>query len=256
MATACELALLYNDRSVLENHHASFSRRLFRRHDLGIFHHLPAEEQHQFEELFMECVLATDISSNFELCAQFRRGQKMTTSRGSSSFRGSRRGSVEDNLMSTCRSFILKRDSFKMLAGMLLKCADVGHCGKDWEIHKRFSDAIQEEFYRQGDKERELDLPISPYMDRQNKGNVAKNQLGFFEFLVQPMLATMSTVVRMQDVIEGVEENLAAWKRLAEAWNKEKRDEGSSNQGLQTKTADMSTDNTEGADKLTSVMVS
>lgn len=48
-------------------------------------------------------------------------------------------------------------------------------------------DRITQEFFRQGDLEREAGIPISPFMDRRAANNVAKNQAGFFQFLVQPV---------------------------------------------------------------------
>ena len=46
-----------------------------------------------------------------------------------------------------------------------------------------------EESFKQGDKERELGLDLSPLCDR-NTVNVAKCQVHFFNFLSEPLLLT------------------------------------------------------------------
>jgi hypothetical protein len=46
-----------------------------------------------------------------------------------------------------------------------------------------------QEFFRQGDKEKELGLPISPLFDRAKQG-VSKSQIGFFDFVVSVDLPT------------------------------------------------------------------
>ncbi len=58
-----------------------------------------------------------------------------------------------------------------------IKVADLGHLGEALEVHRRWLGALEEEFFRQGDRERELGLPISPLFDRAKQG-VSKSQVG------------------------------------------------------------------------------
>jgi len=51
--------------------------------------------------------------------------------------------------------------------------------------HTHYTHAHKQEFFRQGDRERQLELPISPFVDR-FKTNVPKSQLGFLNFVVKP----------------------------------------------------------------------
>ena len=67
-----------------------------------------------------------------------------------------------------------------------LKCADLGHLTSSQDVHKQWVGLLQEEMFRQGDRERSLGQPVSPLMDR-NKEGVLKSQCGFFNVVALPM---------------------------------------------------------------------
>merc|ERR1719329_38627 len=81
-----------------------------------------------------------------------------------------------------------------MVMKVCLKCADIGHSSKARKLHATWSGMIIEEFFSQGDCERELGYPISPFMNRESE-NSAKNQVGFFEFIVLPFYETVAEVI-------------------------------------------------------------
>lgn len=58
----------------------------------------------------------------------------------------------------------------------------------------RWTMQLLEEFFRQGDKERELGLPFSPLCDRNNT-LVAESQIGFIEFIVEPSMQVCSDML-------------------------------------------------------------
>ncbi|GIL66224.1 hypothetical protein Vafri_19831, partial [Volvox africanus] len=74
---------------------------------------------------------------------------------------------------------------------LAVKCADVGNLGRELECYKRWVYVLEEEFFLQGDKERDLGLPISPLCDRTKQG-VSKSQTGFFDFVALPLVHAMA----------------------------------------------------------------
>ncbi len=66
---------------------------------------------------------------------------------------------------------------FPAVLQIALKVADLGHLGEEVSVHKRWVRCLEEEFFRQGDQERALGLPISPLFDRAKQG-VSKSQVG------------------------------------------------------------------------------
>lgn len=54
--------------------------------------------------------------------------------------------------------------------------------------------SLLDEFFLQGDKERELGLPFSPLCDRNNT-LVAESQIGFIEFIVEPSMGVCADML-------------------------------------------------------------
>jgi len=54
---------------------------------------------------------------------------------------------------------------------------------------------LEEEFYRQGDREKAAQLPVSPLFDRAKPG-VTKSQVGFFDVVVLPLVQVGAPVSR------------------------------------------------------------
>uniref|UniRef100_A0A4X2LQ25 Phosphodiesterase n=1 Tax=Vombatus ursinus TaxID=29139 RepID=A0A4X2LQ25_VOMUR len=74
---------------------------------------------------------------------------------------------------------------------LILHAADISHPAKTWELHHRWTMALMEEFFRQGDKEAELGLPFSPLCDRKST-LVAQSQIGFIDFIVEPTFSLLT----------------------------------------------------------------
>lgn len=65
-------ALLYNDRSVLENHHAAAAWNLFMsRPEFNFLVNLEHVEFKRFRFLVIEAILATDLKKHFDFLAEF-----------------------------------------------------------------------------------------------------------------------------------------------------------------------------------------
>jgi hypothetical protein len=78
---------------------------------------------------------------------------------------------------------------------MAIKCADVSNPARRLNLSKQWSHQIMEEFFKQGDMERELNLPISFLCDRTTTA-IPKSQSGFFEFFALPLFKAWSKFIR------------------------------------------------------------
>ncbi|XP_041373982.1 calcium/calmodulin-dependent 3',5'-cyclic nucleotide phosphodiesterase 1A-like isoform X2 [Gigantopelta aegis] len=163
--TGSDVALLYNDRAVLENHHLSSAFRLMKEEEYGILSNLSKEEYRDFRSLVIDMVLATDMSFHFQQIKNMK------------------------NLLSMPENI----DKSKAVS-LVLHCADISHPAKDWDLHKRWTGQLLEEFFRQGDREQELGLPFSPLCDRKNT-LVAESQIGFIDFIVDPSFQVMGDML-------------------------------------------------------------
>ncbi|XP_035375797.1 calcium/calmodulin-dependent 3',5'-cyclic nucleotide phosphodiesterase 1A isoform X2 [Electrophorus electricus] len=159
--TRSEVAILYNDRSVLENHHVSAAYRLMQEDEMNILINLSKDDWRELRTLVIEMVMSTDMSCHF---------QQIKTMRG-------------------CLQQPEGVDKAKALS-LLLHAADISHPAKGWKLHYRWTQALMEEFFRQGDKEAELGLPFSPLCDRKAT-MIAQSQIGFIDFIVEPTFSVL-----------------------------------------------------------------
>ncbi len=90
----------------------------------------------------------------------------------------------------------------------MVHCADLSNPTKPLDIYRQWVDRIMEEFFRQGDKERDLGMDISPMCDRYN-ATIEKSQVGFIEFIVHPLWETWADLVypSCQHILEALEAN-------------------------------------------------
>lgn len=221
MQTRSDIALIYNDRAVLENYHISTTFRLMKNDSYNILQELSREEYKEFRNLCIEMILATDMSYHF---SQLKTIKTMI------------------NLNEPV-------DKPKALS-LILHCADISHPSKTWHLHEQWTNSLVEEFFAQGDKEKELGLPFSPLCDRNNTP-IAQSQIGFINFIVEPSLAVMGDMIDKlleQLLAEGestksndskenekrlvarpwspfLSENKAKWQALAEAEKLKKEEE-------------------------------
>ncbi|XP_063997059.1 dual specificity calcium/calmodulin-dependent 3',5'-cyclic nucleotide phosphodiesterase 1B [Pogoniulus pusillus] len=162
--TKSDCAILYNDRSVLENHHISAVFRMMQDEEMNIFINLTKDEFVELRALVIEMVLATDMSCHFQ----------------------------QVKAIKTSLQQLERIDRSKVLS-LLLHAADISHPSKQWAVHSRWTKALMEEFFRQGDKEAELGLPFSPLCDRTST-LVAQSQIGFIDFIVEPTFSVLTDV--------------------------------------------------------------
>lgn len=77
---------------------------------------------------------------------------------------------------------------------------------------------MTEEFFKQGDTERQFGMPISPLCDRHNSC-FERSQIGFLEFVVLPLYSAVREVIALADfdsVLDRIQHNMATWKERAE----------------------------------------
>ncbi|RCN25667.1 3'5'-cyclic nucleotide phosphodiesterase, partial [Ancylostoma caninum] len=158
-------AILYNDRSVLENHHAAESWRLLQLTENNFIETLDPAETKRFRYLVLEYILATDLKQHFEIIMMFNE--------------------------KSSEMELLNESDRLLMAKMIIKMADINSPTKPYGLHRQWTDRICQEFYEQGDEERKRGMPITPYMDRTD-AQVAKLQDSFIAHVVSPLALAMN----------------------------------------------------------------
>lgn len=166
VATNAPQAVLYNDRSVLENHHAASAWNLYlSRPEYNFLLNLDHVEFKRFRFLVIEAILATDLKKHFDFLAEFNAKANDVNSNG-----------IEWN----------NENDRLLVCQVCIKLADINGPAKVRDLHLKWTEGIVNEFYEQGDEEANLGLPISPFMDRSSP-QLAKLQESFITHIVGPL---------------------------------------------------------------------
>lgn len=187
--TQSDLAIRYNDKSVLENYHCATAFRLIYEDQNNIFTGLNEAQKKEVRESVVSMVLATDMAQHFDLLGKFK--SKLA-------------GNGFDPKDRKDRLLLLQ---------IAIKCADISNPAKSTYLCNTWAARVMEEFFRQGDEERRQSLPISAFMDR-TKPAEAKCQLGFIDFIVGPLYEVwVNFLPQMTNLLVLVEQNRAMWKK-------------------------------------------
>jgi len=81
----------------------------------------------------------------------------------------------------------------QFLLSSWLHSADISNPCKNFSICQKWADVVMVEFFRQGDKEREKSMPVSPGFDRDTT-SMPTMQVNFIDFVVGPLYQKMIRV--------------------------------------------------------------
>lgn len=199
VATRDKIALRYNDKSVLENHHISVAfSTMLKSSETRIFENFTNEEFKIMRENMIDLVLATDNIRHFS----------------------------DLNYLKTrivLPDFEPSGKDKKEITNYLIHLADISNPTKPWKLCYKWIDLLFVEFFHQGDKEREKGLPVSFLMDRYTT-NIAGAQGGFIDNFIRPAFDLLVQLLPEANVnIVQMEENKKQWKALEEDYAPENK---------------------------------
>ncbi|CAL1139928.1 unnamed protein product [Cladocopium goreaui] len=192
--TESPLALLYNDSSVLEMMHCSIFFAVLRSQGTHLLNDWETSERQGFRQQVIRMILDTDLAKHFDQVKKFR----------------------EKNLESEKDSEERTPEQRQDILSFMLKLSDIGGSAKPFALHAQWATRIQSEFFLQGDLEREVGLPCSPFCDRQVQ-KVAESQQGFYTYIVKPLYDCLVPFLRSArlnlEVLQNITENEEFWAR-------------------------------------------
>merc|ERR1711936_219494 len=188
--TSSELALMYNDETALENNPLAVAFKLLQNPECDIFVNLTRKQKQTLRKMVIDMVLATDMSKHMSLLADLKTMVETKKVAGSGVL-------LLDNYT----------DRIQVLQNMV-HCADLSNPTKPLDLYNNWVERIMEEFFQQGDRERESGLDISPMCDRYN-ATIEKSQVGFIDYIVHPLWETWADLVHpdAQEILDALENN-------------------------------------------------
>ncbi|XP_063988767.1 3',5'-cyclic-AMP phosphodiesterase isoform X3 [Diachasmimorpha longicaudata] len=188
--SSSELAIMYNDESVLENHHLAVAFKLLQNEGCDIFANMTKKQRQTLRKMVIDMVLSTDMSKHMSLLADLKTMVETKKVAGSGVL-------LLDNY--TDRIQVLEN---------LVHCADLSNPTKPLVLYRKWVKLLMEEFFLQGDREREQNMDISPMCDR-HSATIEKSQVGFIDYIVHPLWETWADLVHpdAQEILDTLEEN-------------------------------------------------
>ena len=85
---------------------------------------------------------------------------------------------------------------------------DISNPARPFSISQQWSEAVQKEFFSQGDLEKQQNLPVSPNMDRDSQST--QSTIDFGELIVRPFFETLSLLFpKFEQLVDNVKKNNA-----------------------------------------------
>ena len=183
------IALTYNDISVLENMHVSEAFKLMHSDkNLNVFDGLDKDKYKKLRKQMIQCVLATDMSKH----------------------------SLSINFLKKCLAEDYKFDEKdkQEYMDLVIHTADISNPTKVFDVYFKWAKLVVEEFYSQGDKEKKLGLKCS--CDR-DKVTIYRNQIGFIDFIELPFYSLfVKAFPKLDFLLENLNNNKQTILKLEE----------------------------------------
>ncbi|CAG9460667.1 unnamed protein product [Pedinophyceae sp. YPF-701] len=203
-ATRDPIALRYNDQSILENMHAATLFEVMQDTDLDVFGNFSRDQWDEARSLICASIMHTDMKHHFAMTAQL---EQIAAENDISPLEPTTAFPAAD------RAAILRA---------ILHLADLSNPLKPAELAEKWAQRVTQEFWRQGDREKEMGLQVAAMMDR-DKTVLSQTQISFIDFIVTPFfLAIVSLLPDLDLEAVNLLQNRVAWqKRYAEHLEKD-----------------------------------
>ena len=159
------LAIKYNDCSILENMHISESFKLTIDYpNCDIFSGMDPENYKQLRKEMISCVLFTDMAKH---------------------------NITIDFMKEIINNNNNEKDHHQDYMDLLIHSADISNPTKKFNIYYKWAKLVVEEFFQQGDKEKELGIKCT--FDRVTT-TIYQNQLGFINYIEIPFFTLIAQI--------------------------------------------------------------
>lgn len=195
ITTATPLAVLYNDKSVLESYHSMAFFNLLRKHYCNAMIDIKSHPEYKdFRKIIVQSILCTDMSCHQEYIESFKEQLQR----------------VESHTMELTDD--ATRDKERMvLCSIIMKCADISNCARPFDNARNWAVTLAEEFFIQGDLERELGIP-SVAINERGKVGLADFQLSFMRNVALGLYQTVGELLpSLKFCAESINRNIDIW---------------------------------------------
>ncbi|KAJ8963113.1 hypothetical protein NQ318_018578 [Aromia moschata] len=198
------LAILYNDVTVLESHHAALTFKLTLGDErVNIFKNLDRETYKIARSNVIDMILATEMTKHFEHLAKF---VNVFCTRSSSEIDGELADYVPLSLP----------ENVTLVKRMMIKCSDVSNPTRPLRMCVEWARRIAEEYFQQTDEEKARGLPVVMPMFDRHTCSIPKSQIGFVDYIINDMFEAWNAFIDMPELLTYMRQNYIRWKEFDE----------------------------------------
>jgi len=192
------LASLYST-SVMEQHHYKHTVTILQMEGQDIFAFMTPNEYRDMLELIRHCIISTDLALYFSNQKNLKK-------------------QLDDGDFQINNGSARKQTISLMMTG-----ADLCAISKPWFSQGMTVDFLYEEFYEQGDEEKSKGIDPLPMMDRDLLHERPKQQVGFIDFICEPLYSTLVEILPgTKPLLDGCLESREGWTKVLEEQEQEK----------------------------------
>eukprot|EP00753_Platysulcus_tardus_P009531 PLAT217.22.p1 GENE.PLAT217.22~~PLAT217.22.p1 ORF type:complete len:700 (-),score=407.86 PLAT217.22:285-2384(-) len=195
------VATIYNDRSVLENHHASVTFHILADERNDLLMCLQEEERRAIRNTVIACILSTDMKMHYDMVTGLNAREP---------------GAAFSREVSEDRLALMEA---------VVHCADIGAQMLPPHVAARWGARCVEEFRTQAAAEADAGLPVTAFMENLDDSvTVAKLQLNFIDFVVQPIWTTLTRLFpRNEHLLTNLASNRASYQSVVDEYSERRR---------------------------------
>nr|CAB3264734.1 dual 3',5'-cyclic-AMP and -GMP phosphodiesterase 11-like [Phallusia mammillata] len=188
------LARLYST-STMEHHHYNQCLMLLQSDGCEILSHLSSTEYARVIKLVQHAIISTDLAVYFK-----------------------NRTAFFNIVKSGARDWANNEIQRDVLRGMVMTATDVSAITKPWLIELKVAEQVAEEFFEQGDIEKNklMQEPID-MMNRKLKHKLPNMQVGFIDSICLPLYEALSKTSKgLKPMLDGCLDNRRHWKEMSQ----------------------------------------
>jgi hypothetical protein len=209
-----DLAITYNDKSILENYHITETFKLLKIDKLNILRNLSKNDFSYMRKRIIEMILATDMYFHSRIIALMKSRIENNNIKN---------GENSDKILKDSENNLFNEQ--QEVLNYLIHIGDISHSTKSFELTYKWTCLLCEEFWRQGDEEKEKGFNVNFLFDRNNI-DIGRNQVGFIKGIIIPSFDILVNFLpEMSYYFDNIKLNLCKWNEISEEFNKKKEED-------------------------------
>lgn len=183
-----ELSQMYNDNSVLENHHCSTAFYILSHPEIQLLKNLTIDEFKIVRETIIDSIISTDMKYHFEL--------------------------VKD-LENTELNFENKANEM-LFCKMIIHVADLSNQLRNFKIAYYMCQGLRKEFISQVENEKKLNLSSQQHMEKlENDDDFYQCEIDFCSNIIKPLIKIFCKhFTYFKYILRNLKINMEKWKKL------------------------------------------